>query len=71
MFTRVLTSEKNIGGKVPNNHNLKELKGGSDFLDRSLETFVLKPKDLELMRWWATDEHKKDDRELHHPSDTQ
>ena len=71
MFTRVATGEKNNGGKVQNNHNLKELKEGSDFLDRSLETFVLKPKDLELMRWWATDEHKKDDRELHHPSDTQ
>ena len=29
------------------------------------------PKDSELMRWWATDECKKDDGVLHHPSDTQ
>ena len=41
MFTRVATGEKNKGGKVQNNHNLKELKEGSDFLDRSLEAFVL------------------------------
>ena len=46
MFTRVATGEKNNGGKVQNNHNLKELKEGSDFLDRSLEAFVLKPKGL-------------------------
>jgi hypothetical protein len=31
--------------------------------------FFSNPKDIELMRWWDSDKHKKDDRKLQHLAD--
>ena len=39
-------------------------------IDR-LRRLFSNPRDLELMRWWALDERKKDDGVLCHPSDAQ
>ena len=39
-------------------------------IDR-LRCLFSNPRDSELMRWWATDERKKDNGVLHHPFDTQ
>jgi hypothetical protein len=37
-------------------------------IDRMMRLFS-NPRDSELMRWWALDERKKDDKVLRHPSD--
>jgi hypothetical protein len=37
-------------------------------IDRMMRLFS-NPRDSELMRWWALDERKKDDKVLCHPSD--
>ena len=34
-----------------------------------LRCFFLNPKDAELMRWWNSDQRKKGDGKLRHPSD--
>ena len=39
-------------------------------IDRLLHLFS-NPRDSKLMRWWASDERKKDDGVLHHPFDAQ
>ena len=39
-------------------------------IDR-LRRLFSNPRDSELMRWWASDERKKDDGVLRHPSDAQ
>jgi hypothetical protein len=39
-------------------------------IDR-LRCLFSNPRDSELMRWWASDDRKKDDGVLHHPSDAQ
>jgi len=49
----------------------KNSKREAIFLIDRLRHLFSNPKDSELMRWWAIDEHKKDDGVLHHPSDTQ
>ena len=46
----------------------KNSKREAIFLIDRLRHLFSNPKDLELMRWWATDEHKKDDRVLYDPS---
>jgi len=49
----------------------KNSKREAIFLIDRLRHLFSNPKDSELMRWWATDECKKDNGVLHHPSDTQ
>ena len=49
----------------------KNSKTEAIFLIDHLRHLFSNPKDSELMRWWATDERKKDNGVLHHPFDTQ
>ena len=63
--------KRTMGAKSKIITTSKNSKREAIFLIDRLRHLFSNPKDLELMRWWATDEHKKDDREQHHPSDTQ